>query len=94
MTLEDGCSSLKLECALRGLGFVEVGWRVIAHAGLFFVEPISWSSDCNPLDDLIGFQILEHVVLERVKTGLYLGTPLAQTAKQALDISLSLSDEH
>ena len=27
MTLEDGCYSLKLECALRELGFVDVGWK-------------------------------------------------------------------
>ena len=39
MTLEDGCYSLKLECALRELGFVDVGWKCVAHAGLYFVQP-------------------------------------------------------
>ena len=35
MTLEDGCYSLKLECALRELGFVDIGWKCVAHAGLY-----------------------------------------------------------
>jgi len=27
MTFLDGCHSLKLECALRNLGFVNIGWK-------------------------------------------------------------------
>ena len=38
MKLIDGCHSLKLECALRELGFVDIGWKCVAHAGIFFVH--------------------------------------------------------
>lgn len=92
MTLEDACYSLKLECALRELGFVDVGWRVIAHAGIFFVEPVGWSTVCGPNDDLLGFQLQRHVMAREVdERGLHLGRPIAQTAKRALDLALSLS---
>ena len=39
MKLIDGCHSLKLECALRDLGFVDVGWKCVANAGIFLVLP-------------------------------------------------------
>jgi hypothetical protein len=92
MILEDACYSLKLECALRKLGFVDVGWRVIAHAGIFFVEPVGWSTVCGPEDDLLGFQLQRHVMAQEVdKRGLHLGRPIAQTARKALDLALSLS---
>jgi len=92
MTLEDACYSLKLECALRELGFVDVGWRVIAHAGIFFVEPVGWSTVCGPDDDLLGFQLQRHVMAKEVdERGLSLGRPLAQTARKALDLAISLS---
>ena len=91
MTLEDACYSLKLECALRELGFVDVGWRVIAHAGIFFVEPVGWSVQCGPADDLLGVQLQRHVMAEYNTRGLHLGRPIAQTAKQALDLAITLS---
>lgn len=91
MTLEDACYSLKLECALRELGFVDIGWRVIAHAGIFFVEPVGWSTSCGPADDLLGFQLQRHVMAERDEFGLHLGRPIAQSARQALDLAISLS---
>ena len=37
--------SLKLECALRELGFVDIGWRCVAHAGIFFVQPVGIPDD-------------------------------------------------
>ena len=40
MKLIDGCHSLKLECALRNLGFVDIKWRCVANAGIFFVVPV------------------------------------------------------
>ncbi len=40
MILEEACYSLKLECALRDLGFVDIGWKCVAHAGIFFVQPV------------------------------------------------------
>ena len=45
MKLEEGCHSLKLECALRDLGFVDIGWKCIAHAGIFFVQPVGIPDD-------------------------------------------------
>ena len=91
MTLEDACYSLKLECALRELGFVDIGWRVIAHAGIFFVEPVGWTTKPSPADDLLGFQLQRHIMAERDEHGLHLGRPIAQTARQALDLAISLS---
>jgi len=55
MTLEDGCHSLKLECALRELGFVDIGWKCIGHAGLYFIQPFGLPDD--PQADLLGFQV-------------------------------------
>jgi hypothetical protein len=91
MTLEEGCVSLKLECALRDLGFVEIGWRVVAHAGIFFIEPIGWSSHSGPSDDLLGFQIQKHIMARTSQTGLRIDIPVAHSAKRALDLAFSLS---
>ena len=55
MKLIDGCHSLKLECALRELGFVDIGWKCVAHAGIFFVQPVGIPDD--PEGDLLGFHI-------------------------------------
>ena len=55
MNLEEGCHSLKLECALRDLGFVDIGWKCVAHAGIFFVQPVGIPDD--PEGDLLGFHI-------------------------------------
>ena len=76
MTLEDGCYSLKLECALRELGFVDIGWRCVAHAGLYFVQPFGLPED--PKADLLGF----HVVKQRQVI------KITHSAKQALDYAL------
>ena len=40
MKCERACYALKLECALRDLGFVDIGWKTVAHAGIFFVQPV------------------------------------------------------
>lgn len=76
MTLQDGCYSLKLECALRDLGFVDIGWKCVAHAGLFFVQPYGIPDD--PEGDLIGFSILQSNQVIK----------LVNTAKKALDYCL------
>ena len=73
MTLEDGCYSLKLECAMRELGFVDIGWKCVAHAGLFFVQPFGLPD--NPEGDLLGFCVLRDQ--RPIK--------LTATAKKALD---------
>lgn len=87
MTLEEGCISLKLECALRELGFVEVQWRVIAHAGLFFVFPVGFLNT-SLQDDLLGFQISEQCPSE---TQLRADHKILPTAKRALDLAFELS---
>ncbi len=76
MTLQDGCYSLKLECALRELGFVDIGWKCVAHAGLFFVQP--YGIPDNPEGDLIGFSIIKSDQVIK----------LVNTAKRALDYCL------
>lgn len=91
MTLEDACYSLKLECALRDLGFVDIGWRVVAHAGLFFVEPISWTSTPKPSDDLLGFQLQKHIMAETAKEKFKVKRSIVPSAKRALDLALSMS---
>jgi hypothetical protein len=86
MTLEEGCSSLKLECALRDLGFVEIHYRVIAHAGLFFVSPVGLN-EFRLQDDLLGFQISREAVVEGFRADL----KIVPTAKKALDFAISQS---
>jgi hypothetical protein len=78
MTLQDGCYSLKLECALRELGFVDIGWKCVAHAGLFFVQP--YGIPDNPEGDLIGFSIMKSDQVIK----------LVNTAKRALDYCLGV----
>jgi hypothetical protein len=43
------------------------------------------------LDNLLGFQIEKSEEWEYSRTGLCLGKPIAQSAKSALDLALSLS---
>ncbi len=76
MTLQDGCYSLKLECALRELGFVDIGWKCGAHAVLCFVQP--YGIPDNPEGDLIGFSIIKSDQVIK----------LVNTAKRALDYCL------
>lgn len=86
MILQDGCESLKLECALRSLGFIDIGWKVIANAGLFFVSPVGWGDDDNPEDELLGFLLQKHIMAETEadKKGPKL---LIKSAKEALDLA-------
>jgi hypothetical protein len=91
MTIEEANVSLKLECALRELGFMEIKERIIAHAGLYFVRPVGFSFSARLWDDLLGFQIEKPEDWEYNKTGLCLGKPLVRSAKLALDIALSMS---
>ncbi len=84
MTIAEASESLKLECAIRELGFIEIKWQVIAHAGIYLVAPVTFTTACGPYDDLIGFQLLH----DTNYIGLQLGMPLLQTAKSALDFAL------
>ena len=80
MKLEEACYSLKLECALRDLGFVDIGWRCVAHAGIFFVQPVGIPDD--PDGDLLGFSLS----IPNRKT--HNRWRLVGTAKRALDLAL------
>jgi hypothetical protein len=91
MTIEEANVSLKLECALRELGFMEIKDRIVAHAGLYFVRPVGFYYNATLLDNLLGFQIEKSEEWEYNRTGLCLGKPIAQSAKSALDLALSLS---
>ena len=79
MKLEGSCYSLKLECALRDLGFVDIGWKCVAHAGIFFVQPVGIPDD--PDGDLLGFSLS---IPYKKKNEKY---RLLGTAKKALDIA-------
>jgi hypothetical protein len=88
MTIEEAGDSLKLECFIRELGFIQYRWQVIANAGLYFVDPVSFMVACGPLDDSLGFQLIQEYDVYNC-SGLRLGQPLLQTAKAALDLALS-----
>ena len=88
MTLTDACESLKLECALRELGFVEIGWKCIAHAGLFFIEPVGIASDAGPEDDLLGFMLERHIMARRPDDT----RMLMKSAKGAFEMAEMISD--
>ena len=79
MKLIDGCQSLKLECALRELGFVDVGWKCVANAGIFLVLPFGLPE--NPDGDLLGFQVVKSSRVIR----------LSDSAKKALDFAINMS---
>lgn len=82
MILEEACYSLKLECALRDLGFVDIGWKCVAHAGIFFVQPVGIPDD--PKGDLLGFSL---TIPNRRTHQRY---RLVSTARRALDIAQGL----
>ena len=88
MLLREACHSLQLECALRELGFVEIGWKTIANAGLYFIEPIGMYDDAGPQDDLLGFVLEKHLV-ERQPDHVRM---LFSSAKSAFDMSEMLLD--
>ena len=79
MKLIDGCHSLKLECALRELGFVDVGWKCVANAGIFLVLPFGLPE--KPEGDLLGFQVVKSRKVIR----------LSDSAKKALDFAITMS---
>jgi hypothetical protein len=91
MTIEEANISLKLECALRDLGFMEIKNRIVTHCGLYFIFPVGFFYEARLWDDLLGFQIEKSEEWEYSRTGLCLGKPIAQSAKSALDLALSLS---
>lgn len=90
MCISDACDSLKLECALRHLGFVDIGWKCVAHAGLFFVQPVGWGKeeDLRPADDLLGFMLRKHILMNNKSDPRLLCT----SAKKALDLAEEITN--
>ena len=88
MTIEDGCYSLKMECAMRDFGFIVFKSLVVAKAGEFFVRPIGYSKVIDMRDDLLGFQIgRPEIIIPNFDYQLsYL--PIRGSAKRALDVAL------
>lgn len=87
MTIEEANVSLKLECALRELGFMEIKERIVAHAGIYFVRPVGFSFGARLWDDLLGFQIEKSEEWEYTRTGLclitnYISSPSGLTKYQ------------
>ena len=71
------CPVKQINVAIKILGFVDIGWKCVAHAGIFFVQPIGIPDD--PDGDLLGFSLTlpNTYDMRRVR--------LMRTAKQALD---------
>jgi hypothetical protein len=84
MKLKEACYSLKLECALREYGFVEIGWKVVANAGIYFIEPIGLRKDCGPQDEALGFIMGEHMYAQNPGSVHY----MFMSARQAFDSAL------
>ena len=91
MTIEEANYSLKLECALRQLNVIEIGWQAVALAGIFYVIPVSHIVVCHKNDDLLGFQLSSSNDLDPTHLGLRLDRRIVSTAKTALNIALTLS---
>ena len=89
MLLKEACDSIKLECALRDLGFVEIGWKTIAHAGIYFLEPIGMRMDYGPLDETLGF-VMGEEMFSRNPSALHYMFP---SAKDAFDMAEMLGDK-
>jgi len=91
MCLEEACHSLKLECALRNLGFVDIGWKCVAHAGLYFVQPVGVGPEGShsPEDELLGFLVRDHIRLRNPHAGRIMGA----TAKVAINVAIELSEK-
>ena len=84
MILEEACHSLKLECALRDLGFVDIGWKCVAHAGIFFIQPVGFPYDTEGELVVFSLTLPNTHDMRRVR--------LMRTAKRALDYATGVDD--
>jgi len=66
------------------LGFVDIGWKCVAHAGIFFIQPVGFPDD--PEGELLGFSLTlpNTYDMRRVR--------LMQTAKRALDYATGIDN--
>ena len=77
--LTEAMSDKQMKSALRDLGFVDIGWKCVAHAGIFFVQPVGIPDD--PEGDLLGF----HITVPYAKD--YKKIKMLQSARKALDFA-------
>ena len=89
MLLREACESIRLECALRDLGFVEIGWKTVAHAGIYFLEPIGMTMNYGPDDETLGF-VMGEEMFSRNPSSLHF---MFQSAKEAFDMAEELGDK-
>ena len=89
MLLREACESIRLECALRDLGFVEIGWKTVAHAGIYFLEPVGMTMNYGPDDETLGF-VMGEEMFSRNPSSLHF---MFQSAKEAFDMAEELGDK-
>ena len=89
MLLREACESIRLECALRDLGFVEIGWKTVAHAGIYFLEPIGMTMNYGPEDETLGF-VMGEEMFSRNPSSLHF---MFQSAREAFDMAEELGDK-
>ena len=89
MLLREACESIRLECALRDLGFVEIGWKTVAHAGIYFLEPVGMTMNYGPEDETLGF-VMGEEMFSRNPSSLHF---MFQSAKEAFDMAEELGDK-
>jgi len=92
MNILEGCDSLRLECALRDLGFVDWKGVVLARAGVYFVKPIGWRPVSKLSDTLYGFLISKpEDMINMGEHQLFEIKPKMESAKSALDYAIRIS---
>lgn len=92
MNIQEGCESLRLECAMRELGFIDWKDVVIGRAGIFFVKPIGWRPLSKLSDTLYGFLIAkpkDMIYMEEQQ--LFEIKPKMESAKRAIDYAIRIS---
>ena len=89
MLLREACESIRLECALRDLGFVEIGWKTVAHAGIYFLEPVGMTMNYGPDDETLGF-VMGEEMFSRNPSSLHF---MFQSAREAFDMAEELGDK-
>ena len=55
MKLEEDLLFTQTRMCFKRIRFVDIGWKCVAHAGIFFVQPVGIPDD--PEADLLGFSL-------------------------------------
>jgi len=92
MDIKEGCESLRLECAMRELGFIDWKGTVIGRAGGYFVKPIGWYPFSELSDALCGFLIAKPKEMVYMQDELLFEmNPRMESAKKAIDYAIRIS---